>query len=108
MIVKRNETEARQILPGLTRRILNHGGKLMMTEFVFKKDTDVDVHSHPHEQISCCIQGSGKFHLDGIDTIVEKGDSVYIPPDVPHGFMALEEGTIMIDAFSPIREDFLK
>jgi len=107
LLVKRNETEARQILPGVNRRILNHGGKLMMTEFVFKKDTDVGVHSHPHEQISCLIRGSGKFHLRGIDTIIEKGDSVYIPPDVPHGFIALEDGATMIDAFTPPREDFL-
>ena len=107
MIVKKNETEARQILPGLSRRILNHGGKLMMTEFVFKKDTDVGVHSHPHEQISHLIRGSGKFHLGGIDTIIKKGDSVYIPPDVPHGFIALEDGSTMIDAFTPLRDDFL-
>lgn len=108
MLVKRNETESRQILPGVNRRILNHGGKLMMTEFVFKKDTDVGVHSHPHEQISYLILGSGKFHLGGIDTIIEKGDSVYIPPDVPHGLIALEDGTTIIDAFTPPREDFLK
>ena len=107
MIVKKNETEARQILPGLSRRILNHGGKLMMTEFVFKKGTDVGAHSHPHEQISYLIRGSGKFHLGGIDTMIEKGASVYIPPEVPHGFMALEDGTTMIDAFTPPREDFL-
>ena len=108
MFVKRNETEEKQILPGVKRRILNHGGKLMMTEFVFKKDTDVGTHSHPHEQISCIIQGSGKFQLGEIDTIIEKGDSVYIPPDVPHGFIAKEDGTTIIDAFTPVRDDFLK
>lgn len=107
MLVKRNETEAKQILPGVKRRILNHGGKLMMTEFVLEKDADVSVHSHPHEQISYLIRGSGKFHLGGIDTIIEKGDSIYMPSDVPHGFMALEDGTTMIDVFSPPREDFL-
>ncbi len=107
MLVKRNETEARQTLPGVTRRILNHGGKLMMTEFIFKKDTDVGIHSHPHEQISYLIRGSGKFHLEGIDTIIEEGDSLYIPSDVPHGFMSLEEDTTIIDAFTPLREDFL-
>ena len=38
--------------------------------------------------------------------IVEAGDGVYIEPNLLHSAVCLEEG-ILIDTFSPVREDFL-
>jgi len=34
------------------------------------------------------------------------GDCFFIPPDVDHGVVALEEGSL-VDVFTPAREDFL-
>jgi quercetin dioxygenase-like cupin family protein len=52
---------------------------------------------------------SGKFEvmINGEKKILEAGDGFYIEPDVPHGAVCLEEG-ILIDTFSPMRQDFLK
>ncbi|MGY0035594.1 hypothetical protein [Pedobacter sp. NJ-S-72] len=38
--------------------------------------------------------------------ILKKGDGFYAPPHEMHGCVCLEEG-ILIDVFSPHREDFL-
>ena len=40
--------------------------------------------------------------------VVKKGDSLYVASNVPHGTLSLEDGSVVVDIFSPIREDFLK
>ena len=35
------------------------------------------------------------------------GDGYYVAPSLPHGFVCLEAG-VLIDTFTPMREDFLK
>jgi quercetin dioxygenase-like cupin family protein len=35
------------------------------------------------------------------------GDAFYIPPNVIHGAVCLEAG-VLIDVFSPMREDFIE
>ena len=51
-------------------------------------------------------KGKFEFHIDGEKQIVKAGDGVYIPPNAVHGAVCLEDG-ILIDVFSPIREDFM-
>lgn len=93
---------------GVTRKVLSHGGSLMMTEVTFKKDAIGSIHSHPHEQISYIIHGSFEFNLGGDIQKVVKGDSIYIPSEVRHGVKALEEDSVILDVFTPQREEFLK
>ena len=44
--------------------------------------------------------------MAGEKVIVEPGDGLYIEPNMLHGALCLEPG-ILIDVFSPMREDFL-
>ena len=71
----------------------------------------VDLHHHPHEQITCIAEGKVKFILGEGEsqtvTPLEPGDAVVVPPNVPHGVEVLTEHARAIDAFHPIREDFL-
>jgi quercetin dioxygenase-like cupin family protein len=50
-------------------------------------------------------QGKLRFWLGEEESIVTKGDSVYVAPDVPHRVEALEDA-VVVDTFSPPREDF--
>ncbi len=106
MVVKREDTVAVEIGNGATRRVLNSGGNLMLVEFSFKKGGEGKIHSHPHEQIGFVVSGSGVFTIDGEESPVKAGDSMYIPPNVPHGFRATEDNTVLVDTFYPQREDF--
>ena len=50
------------------------------------------------------------FVIDQINNqkqILKQGDGFYIPPNAVHGCVCLEKG-VLIDVFSPKREDFLK
>jgi quercetin dioxygenase-like cupin family protein len=107
MIIKRNDTETKDLGEGVTRRILNRGGSLMIVEFCFKKGAIGALHSHPHEQIGCITSGSGFFTIDGKETEIKAGDSMYMPPNAIHSFVSHEDNTIILDIFTPQREDFI-
>ena len=64
-------------------------------------------HKHHHSQVTYCIDGEWEFTIGGVTQTVKDGDSVYIPPHVLHGATCTKAG-ILIDVFSPIREDFME
>lgn len=94
-----------KMFPGVTRRTLISGEKMMLTEFTYEKNAKVPKHKHPHEQISCVIEGKYKACIEGKEYIVEKGDNYLIPPDVEHSQHAIDK-TVTVDIFSPPREEY--
>ena len=90
-----------------TRKVLAHSENLMIVEVTFEKDADGAPHTHPHEQESYVVEGEILFRLNGEEHVMKKGDSVYIPGDVPHCLRALTDA-VVIDVFTPERKDFLK
>lgn len=106
MFVKGNTVVPVEAGEGVQRKLLSRGGGLMMTEVTFEKGAVGAIHSHPHEQISYIVQGSFEFNLNGQMQVVKTGDSIYVPSDTPHGVIALEDQSIILDVFTPQREDF--
>ncbi len=92
--------------PGVTRQLLASGGGLMAVEFRFAKGSVGALHSHPHEQIGYVQKGRFEYTQDGVKTVLVPGDTYYVRPDAVHGVVALEDG-ILIDVFTPQRQDFL-
>ncbi|MCL2425498.1 MAG: cupin domain-containing protein [Oscillospiraceae bacterium] len=94
----------------ITRRTLAHQGNLMMVEVIFHKaGDDYGLHSHPHEQIAYVLKGKFEFAIDGRENVIlEVGDSICFDPDVIHGGRPLEDNSILLDVFTPQREDFLQ
>ena len=92
--------------PGVKRRMLGHNDALMMVEVAFDKDAVGELHAHPHVQVTYVAAGLFEMTIGGRTVILKPGDSYYVPANVTHGCKALEPG-ILIDAFTPHREDFL-
>lgn len=92
---------------GVKRKILGRGGSLMMVEVTFEKGAVGEIHSHIHEQVSYITEGAFEFNFNGNATLLKKGDSVYIPSGVKHGVTAVEDINIIVDVFTPQREDFI-
>lgn len=104
MIVKGSELE--YDVKG--RKLLSYGGGLMMVEVpVGKMDAPPSLHNHPHEQVSYILGGSFKVFYGDKSEILKKGDSIYLAPSLPHGVQALEDGSVILDVFTPQRNDFL-
>ncbi|HZH59824.1 MAG TPA: cupin domain-containing protein [Metabacillus sp.] len=93
--------------PGVKRKIFQPGEGIMMMEVRFEKNAEGYEHSHVHEQMSYCLEGKLAFRIDGKETIITKGETIYIPSNAKHGVTALEE-SVLLDSFTPIREDLLK
>jgi quercetin dioxygenase-like cupin family protein len=96
-----------QTADGIKRQMVV-GEKVMICRFTFAPFVITDVHSHPHEQITLVVKGKAKFMIDGLAVIAAPGDVLHFPPHNSHGATMLDEEVILIDIFSPIREDFLE
>ncbi len=101
-----SEAVAKDLGNGATREILSHSGGLMIVRVSFVEGTVGPTHDHFHEQTTYIISGEYTFTIGDESFEVKAGDSVYMPPDVPHGCVCHKAGTIL-DIFTPIREDFL-
>lgn len=108
MISLRDNTSELMTGDKTSRRVLIHDGALMLVEFRFKKGGVGTVHQHAdHEQIGYIAGGSFELTVGDEKRIVKQGDTYYAAKNVPHGVVALEDNSVIIDAFTPIRADFL-
>ena len=101
-----SKVASEQIADGIKRQMVV-GKNVMVCRFSFDPFVVTDVHSHPHEQITLVATGRVNFAVDGKSVIATAGDVLYFPSNLEHGATMLEEEVVLIDIFSPIREDFL-
>ena len=92
---------------GAQRRILSYGGSMMLVEFTFEAGVSTPIHSHPNEQAGYVVSGEIDLIMDGYKrTRLSAGGSYYVAPNVRHGIVTYAP-TVVLDSFTPIREDFL-
>jgi quercetin dioxygenase-like cupin family protein len=96
---------AEQMNAMVVRKVI-HTGQMTIARLNIRKDAVVPVHSHINEQVANVERGSLLFHIGGVDQVVGPGESLVIPPNVPHGVVALED-TVVTDVFTPRREDWI-
>jgi len=92
--------------PGIKRQMVI-GQNVMMCRFTFDPFLVTPEHTHPHEQMTLVVKGRVRFFIDGVENIVAAGDVLHFPPHNRHGATMMDEEVVLIDIFSPIREDFL-
>jgi quercetin dioxygenase-like cupin family protein len=97
-----------EMTPTVRRRTTCAGAKMMQMSVELKGGSHLAEHAHVHEQIIHVIRGRLKVTLDhGKATQeVSAGQSLYLASNRPHAVDALED-TVVIDTFSPPREDLL-
>ena len=106
-VVKHDEIAFTDLGGGVKRRVLAYNPQQMIVEVVFEKGGVGAPHTHPHVQSTYVKSGSFRFTIDGKDVEVSAGDTIAFPPDILHGTVCLEAGTLL-DIFTPMHEDFLK
>lgn len=98
--------EIEQLNDRLSRQMIS-GENATISQLVLKKGATVPRHSHMNEQYSWILSGALKFVFDGREILVEAGDVLVIPANVPHSAVALED-TVDVDIFAPRREDWIR
>ncbi|MBI1790431.1 MAG: cupin domain-containing protein [Acidobacteria bacterium] len=89
----------------LVSRKMIHGESMTVARLSLKAGAVVPTHSHVNEQISMIESGAVRFVIGGRELLVRGGETVQIPPGVPHSVVA-EEDSVAVDIFSPVREDW--
>lgn len=91
---------------GIERQMI-WGDRLMVCRLRFAPRVVTAVHTHPHEQITIVEKGRVQFFIGGQPRIASAGDVLHFPSNVEHGATMLDEEVVLIDIFTPLREDFL-
>jgi quercetin dioxygenase-like cupin family protein len=92
---------------GIERQMIV-GEKLMICRLRFAPFVVTPEHDHPHEQMTIVEKGRVRFFIEGEEKIAVQGAVLHFPSKCWHGATMLDEEVILIDIFTPIREDFLK
>lgn len=101
------ETPVEDLGGGLKRQMLGYNDELMAVKVWFDKGAEGYVHKHRHSQVTYVEEGEFHFSIGGEMKVLKAGDSCLIPPFVEHGAVC-PTGGILIDTFSPAREDFIE
>jgi quercetin dioxygenase-like cupin family protein len=95
-----------QVGDGIERQMI-WGERLMVCRLRLAPHVVTPVHSHPHEQITIVERGRVRFVVGGTERVSSQGDVLHFPSRVEHGATMLDEEVVLIDIFTPVREDFL-
>jgi quercetin dioxygenase-like cupin family protein len=95
-----------QMDKGVKRKVMAWDDNLMVVKVEFQKGGVGVLHQHFHSQITHVESGVFEVEIAGEKKLLSTGDAFYIPPNIMHGAVCLEDG-VLIDVFSPMREDFV-
>lgn len=96
----------REVLPGVRLRIVA-GDRLMLTVVDFDQDAVVPTHAHPHEQAGVVLAGTIEMWIGDDRRRLKPGDPYLVLGGMPHGARALAGPARVLDAFHPLRDEYL-
>ena len=97
--------DAQRIWDGVAGRTV-HGERITLSLIELDPGVTVPEHHHANEQMGVVVSGSLTFTVGGETRELGPGEAWCITADVPHSVVAGPEGTILVEVFSPIREDW--
>lgn len=100
-----NTVELEDLNPLLQRQFVV-GRDIMVARVLMKKGCIVPLHKHYNEQFTYILEGALKFWIDGREIVVNAGEVLTIPSNMPHKAQALAD-TVDLDVFNPPREDWI-
>jgi quercetin dioxygenase-like cupin family protein len=95
-----------RVAEGIDRQMV-WSDRLMVCRLRFAPGTVTAIHTHPHDQITLVMQGRVRFFVEGKPQDVSAGQVLVFPSNLEHGATMLDDEVVLIDIFTPIREDFL-
>ncbi len=107
LFIEEDQSDWEIIGEGLKRKIMGYDDKIMLVKVHFETEAIGALHEHYHSQVTYIESGQFDVTISNETKTLKAGDSFYIPPHEIHGVVCTESG-VLIDVFSPIREDFMK
>ena len=100
-----DDVEPLKIVPGCRMRT-PFGENLMFSYLEMDEGAEVPLHDHPHEQGGMLLQGRVELTIGTETRVVEPGAMFIVPPHTPHRAVAVGGPAVVLDVFSPVREDY--
>jgi quercetin dioxygenase-like cupin family protein len=104
--IENDSIEWQEVETGIQRKVMAYDEKIMLVKVKFETGGIGSLHKHHHSQITHVESGLFEIEINGAKRVLKGGDVYYIPPDILHGAVCLADG-VLIDVFSPMREDFI-
>ena len=104
VFIENESIEWENVDKGMRRKIMAYDDKLMVVKVEFETGGIGTLHQHYHSQITHVESGVFEVEIGDEKKILIAGDAFYIPPNIMHGAVCLEAG-VLIDVFSPMREE---
>ena len=82
------------------------GEGVMLNLIDFEPGATVPLHSHPHEQLGIVLEGMQALVVDGVARELGPLEAYVLPGGVEHSAYCGPEGALVLDVFSPVREDY--
>jgi len=67
-----------------------------VTLFAFDKNESLTEHTSPYEALVQILEGRMTITIGGQPYDVEEGDIILLPPNIPHGLVALEKTKMLL------------
>ena len=97
--------EPLELVPGARTRTF-WGEQMLFSLVEVDAESEVPLHTHPHEQGGIIVEGELEMGVDGEVKLLKPGDMYIIPGNVEHYARAYTTKAKALDIFSPVREEF--
>jgi len=84
------------------------GERGMLNLIEFEPGAVVPLHNHPHEQLGIVLRGMQALVVDGRARELHEMEGYVLPGGVEHSAYCGPEGALVLDVFSPVREDYVE
>ena len=96
-----------ELAAGVSGRPL-FGSGAMLNLIRFEPGATVPLHSHPHEQLGLVLEGMQALVVDGVAHELQPFEGYALPGGVEHSAYCGPDGALVLDVFTPVREDYLE
>jgi len=95
-----------ETVEGNVQRCIYTGSNIQIVEYHFPANKTFPAHKHDiHEQMGYLVSGKMEFTVGGETKLLKPGDYYHAPIGVLHNTRTLDEPAVLLDIFSPPRDD---
>ena len=104
-VYRMKDRAAKGMGPGVSIKTF-WGERMLASVVTLEAGGTVPLHTHPHEQLGIVLEGAVRMVIGDQEETIGPGDLYVIPPNVPHSGAGTAQRVVILDIFSPVREEY--